>query len=272
MAEVTPPGPGEIKEGGKGAIKGAHGKLKKVPKWAWIAGAVVFVGVAYLSWKRSQNQPAVSDVTDPSAPTDQVYPAPTQGAFGGANSPIASDGSGWGGSTTNDPYPILQQLQDLLSGGLTVNMPQPLASGVADGAIPFQALAAPVTGGGAPVRAAAAHEAPPKPVTKNGKFYHVYNYGKANEKWVYVRPASTAVTPARGSSPLPQAMAPQVTAIHTQPTTHPGTPTGGGMPAAGSHIAAPPAPPKPVVKNGKFYHVYNYGTAHENWVYVRPAK
>lgn len=49
-------------------------------------------------------------------------------------------------------------------------------------------------------------------------------------------------------------------------------PGGGAIPsisAAGS--ASQGSSPEGKVKNGKFYHVYNYGTASERWVYVRPA-
>lgn len=77
----------------------------------------------------------------------------------------------------------------------------------------------------------------PKPVVRDGKFYHVYNYGQPNERWVYVREAAGASGVAKGSStsslaatgPAKQALAPSGTA------TAPGlAKPGSGAPAADS--------------------------------------
>lgn len=251
--DPTPPKPGEVAQGAKAGAKGLQGKLKRIPKWAWVAGAVVFVGVAYLTWKKAQGQPAVADATteDPGV-TEQTFPGPTQGAFGGSSTP--SDGSGGFGSGMS--------WSDLFPDGMpiTVNTIPPEPTSLTDDIVPVTPTAA-ATGGGLPARSAAAHQSPPKNVVKNGKFYHVYNEGKGaknGEKWVYIRPA--------------ESHAPHVTGHHPQPTTHtpathPGSPTGGGPPRGTATVSAP----KNVVKNKKFYHVYNAGRPNERWVYVRPA-
>lgn len=41
----------------------------------------------------------------------------------------------------------------------------------------------------------------PKPVVKDGKFYRVYDYGTPQERWVYVRPASSADSSALAGAP-----------------------------------------------------------------------
>lgn len=181
MADAAPPTPTDVGRGVHAGAKGLQGKLKKVPKWAWVASAVVFVGVAYMAWKRSQGQPAVADTTGADqGVTDQVFPAATQGAFGGSNSP--DDGSGaLGGLGFGDLFP------DGLP--ISVTSVPPDATSFADDLIPTTPTSA-VTGGGAPNSPATAHLSPPKNVVKNGKFYHVYNEGRPGERWVYVRPAS----------------------------------------------------------------------------------
>lgn len=254
MSEVTPPKPGEVKDGVKAGGKGLQAKLKKVPKWAWVAGAVVFVGVAYLTWKRAQSQPAVADTTATDQGfTDQALPGPTQGAFGGGSSPLDSGGALGSGLSFSDLFPDGMPI--------TVTSIPPEPTSLTDDLIPTTPTQA-VTGGGPPNRTAAAHVTPPENVVKNGKFYHVYNKGKGakrGEKWVYLRPASNANKPnASAHHPTPSQ--------HT-PATHPGSPTGGGPPHGTAQVTAP----KTVVKNKKVYHLYNEGRPDERWVYVRPA-
>lgn len=80
----------------------------------------------------------------------------------------------------------------------------------------------------------------PKPVVKNGKFYHVYNYGQPNERWVYIRDAAGTEGVVRGPSdsslsatgPAKGALAPTGTA--TAPALQPA--------AAGAPPAAPGLP------------------------------
>lgn len=69
----------------------------------------------------------------------------------------------------------------------------------------------------------------PKPVVKNGKFYHVYNYGQPNERWVYVREAAATTGivkgPATSSAPTalkqPEQTAPLTPAAATTSTAVP---------------------------------------------------
>jgi hypothetical protein len=194
MAEVpTPPKPPSPKD----AAGGAKAGLKKVPKWGWYAMGVVFVGVLYLTLRNrsvTDEQPLDQGMDDPTA---DVYPAPTQGAYSGGDYPT-SDGGGTsydGGQAGLDTAMQLvswldQRDADRAAWYTTGPEPTPGDSG-----------ASPTTGGGPPGRTVTTHLAKPKNVTKNGKFYHVYNYGKSNEKWVYIRPASqTTPTPARGTT------------------------------------------------------------------------
>lgn len=250
MADVpTPPKPP-----GPGAVAGAaKGKLQKMPKWAWIAGAFVLVGVAWMTYKKSTSAETPLDdsaLADPNTDiTDQLYPGPTQGAYaGGSAPPLDGGGTVDGGDGLGTALQLLDFLDQRDERRLSM-LPGP--ESFSDEVIPAAIAtgAAVATGGGPPGRTVTNHLGVPKPVVKNGKFYHVYNAGKKNEKWVYVRPASTA--------------APKATA-KAQPTTH----------------AAPRAPAtktkaaevmRPVVKNGKFYHYYPNRKGASQWVYIRPA-
>lgn len=258
-----PPGPGQV----AGAAKG---KLSKLPKWAWIAGAFVLVGVAWMTFKnQTSGETAADPLADPMNDVNsQLFPGPTQGAFAGGDvPPLDGGGTVDGGDGLETALTLLdfigkQRSDDLAQ--FAAMMPAPVAA--PDLATPDPpvaeaagvATAAAVTGGGPPGRTVTNHLGTPKPVVKNGKFYHVYNAGKKNEKWIYVRPASHTAAVAKRPAAAPAAPA----------AKHPaGTPT---PPAPVSHQPVSTTP-RNVVKNGKFYHVYNYGTAQERWVYVRPA-
>lgn len=254
MADVPtppkPPGPGQL-------ANAAKGKAQKLPKWAWIAGAVILIGVAWMTWKRQSSADAPlaagqDTADDPSMFDTSTLPGPSQGAYaGGSVPPLDGGGTVDGGDGLQSALTLMDFLDQRDERRLAL-LPAPVS--VPDPLIPASVGAAAVaTGGGPPGRTVTNHEAPPKPVVKNGKFYHVYNAGKANERWVYIRPASTApaaphavAAPSRPSAPAP-----------SRPAPPPPPP--------------PPAAPRGIVKNGKFYHVYNFGTPSERWVYVRPA-
>jgi hypothetical protein len=243
-----PPGPAAV----HGAIKG---KVKSLPKWAWIAGAFVLVGVAWMTYKKSTSAaaPLADDaMADPMTDVqDQLFPGPTQGAFAGGDvPPLDGGGTVDGGDGLGQALSLLDFLDQRDERRLSM-LPGP--ESLSDSVIPAAAVtAAAVTGGGPPGRTVTNHLGPPSPVVKNGKFYHVYNRGKKNEKWVYVRPA--AKTAPAAAHPAPKAPA--------------GTPR---QPAPAPAARAQSTVPRNIVKNGKFYHVYNMGTSSERWVYVRKA-
>lgn len=247
-----PPGPGKL-------ASGAKGKLAKMPKWAWVAGAVVLIGVAWMTFKNQTSGETAVDpnAVDPNADlASQVFPGPTQGAFAGGDVPPLDGGGtvdgGDGLGTVLSLLDFFDKRQAAMDPGpLTFDSPlvpvDPPPAGVA------------VTGGGPPGRTVTNHLGTPSPVVKNGKFYHVYNRGKKNEKWVYVRPAAKTAAAAKSPAARKPAAAPATRPV----ATHPAPAPAGHQPVS--------AAPRNVVKNGKFYHVYNYGTAQERWVYVRKA-
>lgn len=241
----APPGPGKI----AGAAKG---KLQKLPKWAWIAGAFVLVGVAWMTYRNSTSGEAPLDdaaFADPNADfTDQLYPGPTQGAYaGGSSPPLDGGGTVDGGDGLGTALSLLDFLDARDERRLSM-LPGPMS--FSDEVIPaaVTTAAAAATGGGPPGRTVTNHLGTPKGVVKNGKFYHLYNEGKKNEKWVYVRPAAAAAKPAAKphptARPAPRAPAPKTAAAEVM---------------------------RPVVKNGKFYHYYPNRKGASQWVYIRPA-
>jgi hypothetical protein len=138
----APPGP-------KAAGKSVASKLKGQPKWVYVAAFGVFLGVAYLAWKKSHAEPPPEDpgaLSDVSPDTglltgDYTYPDPTQGAGGffGGDSPV----------DTSDDAGSLSPI-NIYVGGQPGSIPNP-----ANGDVPAAATPAP-TGGGLPSPVSAA--------------------------------------------------------------------------------------------------------------------
>lgn len=161
MPDVTPPTPPHP----KAAAKGLAGVFKNKPTWMWIAGVTTILGVAYFVWRNGQHADATaaatadgSPETAPVGPVGGVYDysdgaglthAPTQGAFGGYDSPM--DGIGNIADNAGNPEGPLQVIN--------VNVPGP-APAVAP-ALPKPKVA-PKPGGGHPPRNPGTHKAPPK--------------------------------------------------------------------------------------------------------------
>lgn len=135
-------------------IEGATGAVKKVPKWAWIAGAGITGGILFYRHKNSSSTPTTAPATDATAPADYGQ---TYSPFGTVTAP--SSGAG----TFADPGAVpagglaLSDVTDLLS-TIHQNDPAPpppmSAVDLLDSVLPF-------IGGGAPQSSTT--QAPPAP-------------------------------------------------------------------------------------------------------------
>lgn len=142
--------------------KHLKGKLTGHPKWVYVAGITVLIGVAYIAWQKSRNAATATPVDDGSTystpdPNSGFYPDATQGAFGGysdpgfldpqsALDPITPDPSGPGAL---DPNPVV----------INLGFPAPTTQMAAPVSNPLPMV--PTGGGTAPARTVAVH-LPPK--------------------------------------------------------------------------------------------------------------
>lgn len=156
MSEAAPPKPPNPVEAVKHAHKGIKGKLSGHPKWVYIAGGVVLIGVAFMVWQRSRANSdggtVAGDATAGPSPDSSYYPDATQGAFGGYSDPGFLDPTGQlpesQGTQAVDPTPIV----------INVGQPAPTTQ---DAVSPAPTVPAMPTGGGtAPARTVAAHATP----------------------------------------------------------------------------------------------------------------
>lgn len=151
----APPKPPNPVEAAKHAHKGIKGKMSGHPKWVYIAGGVVLIGVAFLVWQRSRGQAGGVVAPDATAgpPMDApFFPDATQGAFGGYNDPTTFDdttGDAAGAGATDDPRTPIN---------IYVGQPAPTSG---DAVSPVGTVPAMPTGGGTTVaRTVTAHTTP----------------------------------------------------------------------------------------------------------------
>lgn len=159
----APPKPPNPVEAAKHAHKGIKGKLGGHPKWVYIAGGVVLIGVAFLVWQRNranaEGGTVAGDATASPSPGDTgYYPDATQGAFGGYSDPGFLDPVGQtpepsGTPTTTAPVNIY------------VGQPAPTSEDAV--AEPELVPAMPTGGGTVVARAPAVVHAPPPPAPAN---------------------------------------------------------------------------------------------------------
>lgn len=151
MSEAAPPKPPNPVEAAKHAHKGIKGKLSGHPKWVYIAGGVVLIGVAFLVWQRnraSADGGVVAEDATASPVDSSYYPDATQGAFGGYSDPGFLDPVGQipepvGADATAPPAPV----------NIYVGQPAPTSG---DGVAQAPVVPAMPTGGGTVVARAPA--------------------------------------------------------------------------------------------------------------------
>lgn len=163
VSDVTPPKPPS-----PGAVgKSAKGVLKGHPKWVYVAGITLALGIAYFVWRNGQaaDDAAVTDgAPDQSTygtdfagtgpvggaySSDPLYPAASQGAYGGYDSPYdygyaATDSAG----NPEAAPPVV------------VNVTYPGVTAGGGDNVPGSRSNQAVTGGGHPAQSVASHLPP----------------------------------------------------------------------------------------------------------------
>jgi hypothetical protein len=153
MADATPPAPPSPAKAASAAHKGVKGVLTGKPTWMYVTAAAVVLGLALLWWRRGQSAdpgPIVEDTTGASAGDPSLFPAASQGAYGGYSDPGVQSGA----TDTTPQQPIIN-----------INVPGPTdSSGSGNAFNPADTSEGPstATGGGTqPPRTTAQHQTPP---------------------------------------------------------------------------------------------------------------
>src|SRR5436190_4157108 len=146
----------------------AKGFLKRQPMWVWIAGVTVLMGVAFIVYKRQQaasmEDPNAADGTADYGPQvagdlggGYVSAAPTQGAYGGFDSPLPVQGDlpeAAGAAMPTFQFYLGGQPADVGAAGAAAE-----GDTISTNVVP----AMPTGGGTQPKRSATAHFTPPPP-------------------------------------------------------------------------------------------------------------